>query len=613
MPRELYPHLVEADLLVIAPLTANTLAKLAHGLADNVLTQAALAFRGPVLAAPAMNVRMWEHPATQENAAPLARARRRADRPRGGRARRGRDGPRPHDGAGGDLRPLPRAARAAPARSPARACSSPPGGTREPLDAVRYPRQPLVRAHGRRARRGGAPAWRGGDAARGEPRRAGARRGRGRRDADGGAMAREALARATDADVVAHGRRRRGLPAGGGARPTSARRTTATGRSSSSRRRTCSPSSAGTARTARCSSASPPTRAHEGLERARAKLAAKAVDLIVFNDIGRDDIGFDAADNEVVIVSAARRARGREGAEVADRRRRCSTRSSSCSRERRLRRLPGGPAAAAQRARRRRRPCRSRGRGAASLTRRRSARRSASRTSASDATPRRRRSSAPCSSSRPSTTMRTTRSAAASSSSGRDVEAQGHYKLARSLRPGERAVRSPRPRRVRAVVQRVSHAPAHAGWRDRPRRCVLLGVARDDDVAAAERLAGKVARLRIFENDEGKLRPLAARLGGAALVVSQFTLIADTAKGNRPSFSRRGSARAGGAALRAFCAALGELGVPGRARRLRRAHGGRARQRRPGDDRPRVLSDRPTHRRAGAGSPQRRSDRATRQ
>src|SRR6476659_1589391 len=66
-PRELYPHLVEADLLVIAPLSANTLAKLANGLADNVLTQLALAFRGPFLVAPAMNVRMWEHPATRGN------------------------------------------------------------------------------------------------------------------------------------------------------------------------------------------------------------------------------------------------------------------------------------------------------------------------------------------------------------------------------------------------------------------------------------------------------------------------------------------------------------------------------------------------------------------
>src|ERR1041384_2833396 len=53
MPRELFPHLGEADLLVIAPLSANTLAKLAHGAADNVLTQTVLAFGGPMLVAPA--------------------------------------------------------------------------------------------------------------------------------------------------------------------------------------------------------------------------------------------------------------------------------------------------------------------------------------------------------------------------------------------------------------------------------------------------------------------------------------------------------------------------------------------------------------------------------
>src|SRR3954453_16339888 len=64
-PRDLYPHLVGADLLVIAPLSANTLAQLANGLADNALPQAAPAFRAPVVVAPAMNVRMWEHPATQ--------------------------------------------------------------------------------------------------------------------------------------------------------------------------------------------------------------------------------------------------------------------------------------------------------------------------------------------------------------------------------------------------------------------------------------------------------------------------------------------------------------------------------------------------------------------
>ena len=81
-----YPHLERADLLVIAPLTANTLAKLAHGLADDVLTEAALAHRGPVLVAPAMNTRMWEHEATQANAATSACARSRAHRPGGRRA-----------------------------------------------------------------------------------------------------------------------------------------------------------------------------------------------------------------------------------------------------------------------------------------------------------------------------------------------------------------------------------------------------------------------------------------------------------------------------------------------------------------------------------------------
>src|SRR3982751_6369579 len=66
---DVYLHLTRADLLLVAPCTANTLAKLAHGLADTVLTEAALAHRGPVLVAPAMNPRMWSHPATQANAA----------------------------------------------------------------------------------------------------------------------------------------------------------------------------------------------------------------------------------------------------------------------------------------------------------------------------------------------------------------------------------------------------------------------------------------------------------------------------------------------------------------------------------------------------------------
>ena len=64
---DVYLHLTRADLLVVAPCTANTLAKLAQGIADNVLTEAALAHRGPILVAPAMNHRMWSHPATVEN------------------------------------------------------------------------------------------------------------------------------------------------------------------------------------------------------------------------------------------------------------------------------------------------------------------------------------------------------------------------------------------------------------------------------------------------------------------------------------------------------------------------------------------------------------------
>ena len=65
----------------------------------------------------------------------------------------------------------------------------------------------------------------------------------------------------------------------------------------------------------------------------------------------------------------------------------------------------------------------------------------------------------------------------------------------------------------------------------------VVGVAEGDDEAAAVRLAEKVARLRIFENDEGKFDRSLLDTGGEALVVSQFTLLADTAKGNRPSFS----------------------------------------------------------------------------
>ena len=94
-----------------------------------------------------------------------------------------------------------------------------------------------------------------------------------------------------------------------------------------------------------------------------------------------------------------------------------------------------------------------------------------------------------------------------------------------------------------------------------PGLCVLLGVARGDDAAAATRLAEKVARLRIFENEEGRFDRSVLDVGGGALVVSQFTLVADTAKGNRPSFSDAAPPEEAEPLYEAFCEALRTLGV----------------------------------------------------
>ena len=92
--------------------------------------------------------------------------------------------------------------------------------------------------------------------------------------------------------------------------------------------------------------------------------------------------------------------------------------------------------------------------------------------------------------------------------------------------------------------------------------CVLLGVARGDESANAERLAGRIARLRIFENDVGKFDRSVQDVEGAVLVVSQFTLIADTEKGNRPSFAGTASPAEAEAQYEAFCTALRNLGIP---------------------------------------------------
>ena len=109
---------------------------------------------------------------------------------------------------------------------------------------------------------------------------------------------------------------------------------------------------------------------------------------------------------------------------------------------------------------------------------------------------------------------------------------------------------------MRVVVQRVSRASATPGGAIGPGLLVLLGVAEGDTVDDAERMAGKVARLRIFENDEGKFDRSVLDTGGEALVVSQFTLIADTAKGNRPSFSHAAPPEQAEPLYDAFCDAL---------------------------------------------------------
>lgn len=300
-PRELYPHLVEADLLVVAPLSANTLAKLAHGLADNVLTQAALAFEGPVVVAPAMNPRMWWSPATQGNVAIL--------RERGVEL----VGPETGDTAEGEFgvgrmsepeeifeRIVPLLEKREQLRG--RRVLVTAGGTREPLDAVRF--------------LGNRSSGRMGAALASEARRRGAEVtlvasnltlpapvGVDVVDAPTAEdVARETLARG-DADVVVMAaavadyrpaRRDEGKRAKDG-EPwiVTLEPTTDVLRELGAARRNGQVLIGFAA-----------DHGERGLERARAKLGNKRADLIVFNDVSRSDIGFDAAENEVVLVSA---------------------------------------------------------------------------------------------------------------------------------------------------------------------------------------------------------------------------------------------------------------------------------------------------------------------
>ncbi len=119
---------------------------------------------------------------------------------------------------------------------------------------------------------------------------------------------------------------------------------------------------------------------------------------------------------------------------------------------------------------------------------------------------------------------------------------------------------------MRAVIQRVLEASVSVEGRDvaaiGPGLLILVGVGEGDTPEAARWLAGKVAEVRIFEDAEGKMNRSVREVGGAALVVSQFTLYGDARTGRRPSFSDAAPPEAALPLLRRFVSDLRERGLP---------------------------------------------------
>ena len=286
---ELYPHLVRADLYVIAPLTANTLAKLAYGIADNVVSEAALAHDGPLLVAPAMNVRMWNHSATQANVETL--------RSRG------------EEGVGRMAEPVEIFERA---RQLLGASNSllrgktvvvTAGGTREPIDAVRFVGN---RSSGRmgaavaeEARRRGADVTliashlsvdppTGVEVVQAPTAAALARETLARGDADVVVMA-AAVADYRPADPKSEKRSKDGEPWRLELEPTDDVLRSLGEQSANGRLLVGFAAETGDG----------------GLDRARAKRTGKNADLVVYNDVARSDVGFEAGENEVVLISEA--------------------------------------------------------------------------------------------------------------------------------------------------------------------------------------------------------------------------------------------------------------------------------------------------------------------
>ena len=300
---DVYLHLTRADLLVVAPCTANTLAKLAHGLADNALTEAALAHRGPVLVAPAMNPRMWVHPATRANAEALHARGVVLVGPDEGETAEGELGV----GRMAEPDEILGAARSllvgtGPLNRKRVLVSA--GGTREPLDAVRYVGN---RSSGRMGVALAAEARRRGAevtllaANLAVPAPAGVELVETPTAAD---LEREAIVRAGEADVVvmaaavADYRPAEALAA---KRPkdtatwTLELEPTTDVLSALGERRRDGQLLVGFAAETGA----------EGVERAREKLSRKRADLFVFNDVSRPGIGFDASENEVTLLTGS--------------------------------------------------------------------------------------------------------------------------------------------------------------------------------------------------------------------------------------------------------------------------------------------------------------------
>jgi phosphopantothenoylcysteine decarboxylase/phosphopantothenate--cysteine ligase len=301
---DVYLHLTRADLLVVAPCTANTLAKLAHGLADNVLTEAALAHRGPVLVAPAMNPRMWVHPATRANAEALRARGVVLVGPDEGETAEGELGVGRMAEPDEILREATSLLFASNSLLQGKTVLVSAGGTREPLDAVRFVGN---RSSGRMGVALAAEARRRGAevtllaANLAVPVPAGVDVVETPTAAD---LEREAVARAPEADVVVM------AAAVADYRPAEA---LAAKRSKDTATWTLElePTTDVLSRLGEYRREGQllvgfaAETGEGGLERARQKLARKGADLFVVNDVARQDIGFDASENEVTLIGAS--------------------------------------------------------------------------------------------------------------------------------------------------------------------------------------------------------------------------------------------------------------------------------------------------------------------